>query len=297
MRIRSAGAVASVAGVLALASLVGCSGSSDGGTASDGADRSARSTTTMSAPPRWTAKVDGEDDVDGNFRQGLARSGDGWIFVTNNAIYRTDADFAETASHKEAIPPELAAQGYDHLGDPDVADGMIWIPVERDDKTSGEQVTARYDEDTLAFVDSFPVAQHHNAFVAVDDDGTVYSTDQFDDDAVVRYRVTDGKAVPAKPLQLSRTVERIQGGDVADGALWLSTDDDHNGVYRVDLETGEVTDLGTAGHVEGEGEGIDAGPAEGAGTDVQVALHALVADQAIVPLWVVALTATTTPAD
>lgn len=287
---RSVGAAVAAASLLAVTA---CSGSgSDEGSPSASPVRTTTSTT--AAPPRaWTADIDGERDVDGNYRQGLARSGDGWIFVTNNAIYRTDADLRETAAHKEAIPPELAAQGYDHLGDPDIADGLIWIPVERDDKASGQQVTARYDEETLAFVDSFAVAQHHNAFIAVDEDGTAYSTDEFDDDTVQRYTVVDGTAVPGDPLRLSRTVERIQGGDLADGALWLSTDDDHNGVYRVDLETGEVTDLGTAGHVEGEGEGIDA--TSGGGRDGDVGLHVLVADQAIVPMWVVALTATSTP--
>ena len=67
-------------------------------------------------------------------------------------------------------------------------------------------------------------------------------------------------------------------------------DDDHNGVYRVDLETGEVQDLGTAGHVDGEGEGIDATDLGGA------LLHVLVADEAIVPMWVVDLEVASGPA-
>jgi hypothetical protein len=45
---------------------------------------------------------------------------------------------------------------------------------------------------------------------------------------------------------------------VARGAVWLSTDDDGHGLYRVDLESGTVARVGTAGHRGGEGEGIDA---------------------------------------
>jgi hypothetical protein len=41
-----------------------------------------------------------------------------------------------------------------------------------------------------------------------------------------------------------------------------------------------VQDLGTAGHVDGEGEGIDATDLDGA------LLHVLVADEAIVPMHV-----------
>ena len=87
---------------------------------------------------------------------------------------------------------------------------------------------------------------------------------------------------------MDRTIERIQGGDIADGAMWLATDDDENGVYRVDLETGEVTMLASMGHTpEGEGEGIDA-------TDLPSGLlHALVADEEVVPMYVVDFKVTT----
>lgn len=274
-----------IAALAAAALLASCSGSSAGPTSA-----APSSTTTTAAPRSWSATASAGTEVDGRYRQGLARLGDGWVFTNNKAIYRTDDAFVRTGTHEDAIPPELAAQGYDHLGDPDVADGMIWIPVERDDKTSGVQVTARYDAQTLEYVDSFAVRQHHNAFVAVAGDGTVYSADQFDDDAIVRYRVTDGTVRPLSPLRLSQTVERIQGADLAGGALWLSTDDDHNGVYRVDLRDGAVSDLGSMGRVEGEGEGIDA-------TDLPTGLlHTVVADQAIVPMWVVDLRVSSRPA-
>jgi hypothetical protein len=40
--------------------------------------------------------------------------------------------------------------------------------------------------------------------------------------------------------------------------VWLSTSDDHNGLYRVSLRTGRVDAIGSMGHPGGEGEGIDA---------------------------------------
>jgi hypothetical protein len=274
-----------VASVLVALIVVGCSSSDD----ADGDGDAAGTTTTSTAPSTEASTstavpgfgVVGETEVDGNFRQGLARAGDGWIVVTNQTIYRTDGSFVQTEDLQDAIPPELAAQGYDHLGDPDVVDGVVWVPVERPDKDEARQVTARFDEETLEVVDWFEVAQHHNAFVTVDEDGVVYSADEFGDDAIVRYRVVDGEVEQLDPLPLSRFVDRIQGGDVAGGALWLSTDDERNGVYRVDLDTGEVTEVGSAGRVAGEGEGIDASDGDPA------TLHVLVADEAIVPMWVV----------
>ena len=74
-------------------------------------------------------------------------------------------------------------------------------------------------------------------------------------------------------------VDKVQGADVADGAVWLSTSDDANGLFRVDLKTGLVDALGSAGHVPGEGEGIDATKLK-SGT-----LHVLTVDPTRNPVW------------
>jgi hypothetical protein len=263
-----------------------CSGGDGDGAADDGttttATRATSSTTTR--PPVWTAEVTRETAVAGRYRQGLARHGDTWIFTTNDAVYRTGPGFAEVQAVIPAIPEDLKALGYNHIGDGDVDGDVLWLPLERDDKESGEQRTARWDAETLTPIDSFPVVQHHNAFVAVDPDGVVWSADEFSDDTLLRYRVEGTTVVPLEPLVMDRVVERIQGADWADGAIWLATDDDRNGVYRVDVETGDVTFLASMGHAPaGEGEGIDA-------TELPSGLlHALVADEEIVPMYLVDL--------
>jgi hypothetical protein len=265
--------------VLALA--VGCS-SGDDGSAADKTTTTHPSTTTTTKPLVYRAARSRETPVAGRYRQGLARDGDTWLFTTDNAIFRTAGGFAETQSKLPAIPDPLKARGYNHIGDGDIADGVLWVPLETEDKTAGRQVTARYDASTLDFIDSFEVPQHHNSFVTVDPDGVVWSTDQFSDDTLVRYKIDGTTAQPLEPLKMDRMLQNIQGGDIADGAMWLSTDDDHNGIYRVDLETGKVTDLGSIGHSpDGEGEGIDA-------TDLPSGLlHVLVADENTVPMYLV----------
>lgn len=221
-------------------------------------EAAAPATTAVRPSARYTASVTHEQDISGAYRQGVARVEGGWIFETNDGLYRTDEALNRTAQAEPAIPSQLTAQTYDHIGDGDVADGMLWVPVEKDDKDQGEQVLARYDANTLTFVDSFTVPQHHASFVTVGPDGTIYSTDEFSDDALQRYRLTGTTLEHLEPLRMSRSIERIQGGDVADGAVWLSTDDANDAVYRVDLQTGDVQELGSIGHVDGEGEGIDA---------------------------------------
>jgi hypothetical protein len=269
-----------VALVLALGACSSEDPSSDSTTTTTGPTTA--STTTTTRPLVYSAVASRETPVAGRYRQGLARHGDSWIFTTNDAIYRAESGFVETQELIPAIPDALAAEGLNHIGDGDVVGDVLWVPLERDDKELGQQATARYDANTFAFIDSFAVAQHHNSFVTVDDDGVVWSADEFSDDTLVRYEVDGTTVKPLEPLVMDRTIERIQGGDIADGAMWLATDDDENGVYRVDLETGAVTMLASMGHTpEGEGEGIDA-------TDLPSGLlHTLVADEEVVPMYVV----------
>lgn len=211
---------------------------------------------------RWFARISGEHIVSSSYQQGVGRFKNGWIFSDKDGLYRTDDRFQQTGKAEPAIPANLAAQGYFHIGDIDVdaEQHYLWAPIERQDKTHAQQIIARYDATTLKFVDSFTVPQHHSSFVTLDTAGVLYSADWFDDDTIVRYKLVSGKLSPLEPLKMSHKIVHIQGGDIADGALWLSTDDKNKGLYRVDLKSGDVQDLGSMGYLDGEGEGIDATP-------------------------------------
>jgi hypothetical protein len=141
------------------------------------------------------------------------------------------------------------------------------------------QAIARYDAKTLAFVDAVTVPQHEASFVTVDPKTMIaYSLDRFGGDALLRYDVRKGWK-QLTPLRMSQFVDRVQGGDVAAGTMWLSTDDDANMLYRVALRGGRVQPLGSAGHVDGEGEGIDA-------TKLRSGrLHVLTVDVMFTPVW------------
>jgi hypothetical protein len=205
------------------------------------------------------ATVTVEHEVAGAYRQGVAHTDDGgWVFSTNFALYRTDGALVEVAKNEAAIPAEWLAKGYNHIGDIDIVGNVIFAPVEQPDTDVGRQAMFRFDATTLQFLDAVEIEQHHNSFVSVDPESmTAYSTDFFDDDVLSRYDVRNGwKRLPQ--IKLNRKVGHIQGGDLANGAFWLSTDDDHDGLYRIDLSSGEVIDLGSVGHADGEGEGMDA---------------------------------------
>jgi hypothetical protein len=178
-----------------------------------------------------------------------------------------------------SIPEEWKAKGFTHIGDIDVVGTDIYAPLEQPDYAKGQQAMARFDRDSLKFLDAVMVPQHHNSLVAVDPTTmTAYSTLWFDDDTIVRYDVAHAWK-PLAPIHMSRKLGHIQGADVFGSALWISTDDAQHGVYRVDLKSGAVTQVATLGHAGGEGEGIDA---------TQLAsgfLHVLCVDPKFIPVW------------
>ncbi|MGH7894636.1 MAG: hypothetical protein ACREQL_08200, partial [Candidatus Binatia bacterium] len=199
------------------------------------------------------ARMTSEQEVSGAYRQGVARVPDGWIFSTNLALYRTDDALREIVKNEQAIPPEWAAQGFNHIGDIDVVEGVVYAPIEQPDYDKGTQAMFRYDAATLRFLDGVEVKQHENSYVSVDPATlTAYTLDRFGGDAQLRYDVKAGWKLLA-PLPMSRFVDKVQGADVADGAIWLAADDDHDGLYRVILATGQTDDIGSIGHVYGEG--------------------------------------------
>jgi hypothetical protein len=254
-----------------------CSSGSSGGGSADTAP------VTEAAGPPPVATVTSEQEVDPSFRQGLAKADAGWVFSTNLVLFRTDDNLVITRRQDKAIPEKWASQGFDHIGDVDVADGIMYAPVEQPGYSTNRQAMFRYDAATLDFLDAVPVAQAHNAWVAVDPDTmTAYSMSGFSDNVVRRYDIL-ANWEPLDSVMLDRTLERVQGGDVRDGYLWLSTDDATNGLYRVDLRTGAVASLGSIGRVDGEGEGIDATVLPSG------ALHVLGADPAGVPMRLVNL--------
>ncbi len=231
-----------------------------------------------------------ESEVGALYRQGVAHTDDGWIFSFNDGLFRTDAAFNETLKVAPAIPAEWKAKGYNHIGDIDVEDGVLYAPLEQPDFEKGTQAMLTYDPATLAYKDGRDIAQHQNSFVTVDPATHIaYSFDRFGGDALLRYDVAHDWA-PLEPLKMSMFVDKAQGADVHGGAVWLSTDDTTDGVYRVDLKTGQVQALGSIGHADGEGEGIDVG------TRDDGALFVLSVDVALVPVRLIELKVTSAPA-
>ena len=184
----------------------------------------------------------------------------GWIFSGTTVLARVDADLEQSIADSTAVPDEFVPDGYEHIGDIDVQDGVLYVPLEQPDYQRDEQIMACFDPETLTMQGSQTVAQRHNSFIAVEGD-RAYSMKGFSGDQILVYELGEGCTFePLEPIQMSVRLDKVQGADVAAGALWLATDDPERAMFRVDLETGVVSRIGAMSNVapEGEGEGIDA---------------------------------------
>jgi hypothetical protein len=263
---------------LVMCAIASCSSSSKPAAAPPTSNRVA--TTTTTPPPVFgSAAISSQQQLPGGYNQGVARIPGGWIFSATDSLWRTDDDLRVLKHISPAIPAAWKAKGFDHVGDVDVVGQYIYAPFEQDDYSKGQQATARYDRDTLQFVDAVTLPQNENSFVTVDPATMIaYTMQHFDGDAVLRYDVAHAwKSLP--PLRMSTLLHHTQGGDIALGQLWIATDDARHGVYRVDLRTGAVKLVVEMGHPGGEGEGIDA-------TDLPSGLlHAMCVDMKYEPVW------------
>ena len=239
------------------------------------------------AAPSPHAELRSKDEIPVTYNQGIARIRGGWILSgtlspipNTDVIVRTDEQFTVVVRNEAAIPPEWRARGYVHIGDIDVVGNVVYAPFEQPDYSQGHQVTARYDAKTLKFLDAVELAQHENSFVAVDPKTRIaYSMDNFDGDALLRYDVAH-RWMPLRPLKLSMLLEHTQGASIAGGAVWISTSDTQNDIYRVNMKTGHVDLVAQITDPPGEGECI-------AVAQLPTGyLHATVLDPDMTKVWV-----------
>ncbi|HEY3670152.1 MAG TPA: hypothetical protein VGN51_04395 [Acidimicrobiia bacterium] len=233
------------------------------------------------------AQLHSKDEIPVSYNQGIARIRGGWILTgtlspipKTDVIVRTDEQFNVVERNDAAIPDEWRTQGYVHIGDIDVVGDIVYAPFEQPDYAQGHQVTARYDARTLRFLDAVELDQNENSFVAVDPKTRIaYSMDNFDGDALLRYDVAH-KWKPLRPLKLSMLLQHTQGASIADGAVWISTSDAHNDIYRVNIKTGHVDLVAQITDPPGEGEGIAVAPLPSG------YLHTTVLDPDMTKVWV-----------
>lgn len=209
-----------------------------------------------------------------NYRgQGVTTDGKNWYFSGTHALEITDGKFNPTLRNGSAIDPALAnpspeaPKGLNHIGDIDYADGYLYISLDTStrDPVTGEQyntpVFAIYNASDLTYTGkSFALTPPHGthdvaSWVAVDaKNGLGYGMAYENSTEIAVYNLSDWSFKEYIPL--SRTIDQAQGGKILDGWMYFSTENATKSLYRANLTTGEVEEIGhldTPGDQEVEG--------------------------------------------
>jgi outer membrane autotransporter protein len=194
-------------------------------------------------------------------QQGVTTDGKNWYFSGTNILERTDMGYNRNLLVAPAIPTaleipsELSSLGLNHIGDIDYADGFLYVSLDtskRDPITGGKYdhpVFAVFRASDLSWTgQAFSLNPPHGthdiaSWVAVDaKNGVGYGMAYEYATEIAVYNLSDWSFKEYIPL--TQTITAAQGGKILDGWMYFSTDYDDKTIFRANLTTGEVENLG-----------------------------------------------------
>ncbi|MBL3610099.1 VPLPA-CTERM sorting domain-containing protein [Rhodovulum sulfidophilum] len=180
-----------------------------------------------------------------SWQYGLARFTEDWQFI--EASGRFDL---ETGRIVSGIPAALADRGFDHIGDFEIRDGIVHVPLDSADDHYQNGHVALFDAATLSYTGALhemmgaPTNRRDDvaSWTAIDHEtGLGYGKEWALGDTLNVYDTTDWSYLGT--LQMDQELKRVQGAKVLDGMMYLSTDIGTKSVYSLDLATGHVEEL------------------------------------------------------
>ncbi len=181
--------------------------------------------------------------------------------ICYNTLVKIDVETGKIVqTHEMCLPRELVRRGYSHLGDACLYDGRLFIALE--DDLFLHPAVAEYDPGTLEYltyhvVPDECVGSGNIPWCAVAD-GVLYFSQSNRVDEIRMLDVTDFSFIGA--LKLDMELFKVQGGEVYDGKLYITTDQGirEKTMIAVDIETGHAEPVFTrcTGRLDAEGEGI-----------------------------------------
>ena len=191
--------------------------------------------------------------------QGLTTDGKQWFFSSTNGLERANFDYSRIQAVMPAIadplanPSAVADRGLNHIGDIDVADGTLYVPLDtsRRDANGGRYntpVIALYKAADLSYTgQSFALrpptgTQDIASWVAVDaNKGLAYGMAYDHATQLIAYKLADWSFDHF--VNLSQTLDQVQGAKVRGDWIYMASDAESKSVYRTHLKTGVVEEL------------------------------------------------------
>lgn len=180
--------------------------------------------------------------------QGVTTDGDAWYFSGKSTLVKIAFDNQTVLAYNYSAIPEEFKENYGsaHIGGISYCDGYIYAPLE-DSKVWEHPIIAVYNAQTLEFTGTYAelpndIMTRGMSWLACDkENGLIYSSHSKTADEIHCFDLETFKYV--KSIKTSQTVERIQGGEVYNGLIYVGTNDATRAVYTINPVTGEVIKL------------------------------------------------------
>jgi hypothetical protein len=191
--------------------------------------------------------------------EGLCTNGKDFIVSTKDQIYVTNDKFEVSISFHDAIPHNLRSYfGYNHLGDCQYDNGLIYFAVEEPSYLIPAIFVYRLSDTSIEFVTyKSHNTQQHAPWIAMDPaTGLLYSSD-YNNVTTLQIYNKDLEYVAQQKITIA--LDQVQGGAFYNGRLYLGVNSGDT-VYAVDVSTGAVdvavVQTGVGSPEEYEFEGI-----------------------------------------
>ena len=179
--------------------------------------------------------------------EGLTHDKDGFIYLNSKGTLfkcalQSNNELKIVAKNTQLIPRELQEKGYNHVGDIDEADGIIYIGIEY--STTSPGVLASVNSTTLEVMNWTITDQGGAPWVAVDGD-YIYSSHWSDTTKLNLWNRNDfsfQKSIYAKEgVELPKEIQGAAFYDADPGFIYLAVDGP--AVYRFDATSGSTCEF------------------------------------------------------
>lgn len=168
--------------------------------------------------------------------EGLSHDDEFWYFTGKFFFYKVNkAPLQIVQETYHAIPDELKEQGYDHIGDVEVLDGILYGGMEG--KSPG--ILGRWNTTTLEIIDYQEIPEQSGApWVTIDPYTKLLYSSDWNSDTINIYDSTTLTLVKQMSMvDVEGYPKEIQGASFYKGDLYLATNVE-DGVFKLNIETG-----------------------------------------------------------
>lgn len=199
------------------------------------------STRQLEAKEVWTKSAKSDIRIPGLLRivnEGIAHHGDSWILSNKYVLLKTSIDpVIVQLTNEHAIPKELWDLSYDHIGDIDVCDGIIYGGLEAKNKDAMGVIVTWNATDLSLLNYATTTKTHGMPWIAVDPSSNLlYSADWDGAELQVYDRNT---FLWVRSIPIMDLPSEIQGGAFYKGELYLACNGEDS-IWKVDFKSSTV---------------------------------------------------------